>query len=49
MEKAKVVPKTGEGEPPAKKAKEDDPSTSSQDPAAEKVDMVKVPLSRALM
>ena len=43
MEKAKVVPKTsgGEGEPPSKKAKEDEPSTSSQDPAAEKVDMVK--------
>ena len=40
MEKAKVVPKPGEGEPPAKKAKEDDPSTSKQDPAAEKVDMV---------
>ena len=43
MEKAKVVPKAGEdkGEPPSKKAKEDEPSTSSQDPAAEKVDMVK--------
>ena len=40
MEKAKVVPKTGEGEPPAKKAKEDDPSTSKQDPASEKVNMV---------
>ena len=38
MEKAKVVPKAGEGEPPSKKAKEDEPSTSSKDP--EKVDMV---------
>ena len=45
MEKAKVVPKTGEdkGEPPSKKSKEDEPepSSSSKDPATEKVDMVK--------